>query len=138
MEAVNEIYAAAKEATIELLKAQGEKCFVVNFEKKFWGYTDNACSIECSAVGLDKDGELIIGGTIFFEESVGNVYVSDYFDPDFEDVYFTDYSYPALYDYVASHLPEDAVTREKAETMLKKYANDHNTDFKGEDDDFED
>ena len=125
--AAEEIYKAAKEATIELLKAQGEKCFVIN--SKFFSddcdyddysvYGSDGYFYRFQCVGLDKSGQLIIGGT---QVSPGGGYSYEEFAPGFDDTReLYSFSYLEIYLFVASHLPEDAVTREDAERMLNEH-----------------
>ncbi len=118
LDAAEEIYHDAKIATIELLKAQGEKCFVVNIEEcEHQVYTWDDRFIEFKAVGLEN-GRLIIGGTHIYPGGGESLWE---YDPDFQDTDLYSFSYPDLYDFVASNLPENAVTREEAEKMLNDY-----------------
>lgn len=112
------IYQQAKEATIALLKTQGKKCFVVNFEDfdNHEVYTGNDWFVTFQAVGIDRNGRLLIGGTRVYPG--GGISLEEY-EPSFQDTdCMYEFSYPELYAFVAKHIADCAMTYEEAEELL--------------------
>lgn len=110
----------AEQATIDLLKANGKKCFVVDPDVWEVAYGEDNLKIKFCAVGIDEEDNLMIGGI--------ETYNCDYYDMDNVEADFepgfqsTEYlradSLPYIYEFVASNIEDYAVTLEEAESIL--------------------
>ncbi len=128
--ALGEICMEAEQATIDLLKANGKKCFVVDPDVWEVAYGEDNLKIKFCAVGIDEEDNLMIGGI--------ETYNCDYYDMDNVEADFepgfqsTEYllasSLPDIYEFVASKIEEYAVTLEEAESILSNKKEEYDDD----------
>lgn len=121
---VKSVCAEAKEATIQLLKSQGDKCFVVNFEDNLDFETGNGTFIVASALGVDPDKGLVVGGTSLYDNGTGGFDIEGY-NPAFRstDEVTSHSEYPKLYAFVVRNL-EKSYTCEETEKLLKEHTDE--------------
>ena len=123
LRAMKDVAEEAKKATIELLLANKNQCFIVNRDDYAEVKDPYYHYMTFCAIGLNGYN-LLIGGTVTSyngEDFDMDDYDSD-FDPEFRDIedVIDEFSYPAVYEFVANNIKDYAVTREKAKSVLSE------------------
>ena len=110
----------AKQATLELLKQQGEKCYVAmrDWADETTAVSVDDVSISIFAVGKDENDGLLIAATV---DNIGYGNGPDDFPQGFVSVdEIKDNAFPGIYRFVAANI-ENTVTREEAEEAFEDY-----------------
>ena len=114
---VEDIYAEAKQATVDLLKQCGDKCFIAfgDWEDSCSARTTDEVGISIFAVGLDDNGELCIAATV---DNVGYGFSDDDFEQDWTSTADLQMNcFPDLYRFVADNL-ESSMTKAGADEII--------------------
>ena len=125
---MNAINNKAKDAVVDLLNKQGNKCYIAvpDWEDECEGDDGDGSELSIFGIGLDDDDEICIAAVV---DNIGNGHGPDDFPQEWtKATELYEPNYCAFYRFVANNI-EKAMTKEEADELADKYWNGNGCDY---------
>ena len=125
---MNAINDKAKDAVIDLLNKQGNKCYIAvpDWEDECEGDDDDGTKVSIFGIGLDDDDEICIAAVV---DNISYGHGPDDFPQEWtKATELYEPNYCAFYRFVANNI-EKAMTKEEADELADKYWNGNGCDY---------
>ena len=125
---MNAINDKAKDAVVDLLNKQGNKCYIAvpDWEDECEGDDGDGSELSIFGIGLDDDDEICIAAVV---DNIGNGHGPDDFPQEWtKATELYEPNYCAFYRFVANNI-EKAMTKEEADELADKYWNGNGCDY---------